>query len=383
VSTRRRILVVTPFMPSRDATHGGGRMSAELLLSLATRHRVALLALGGVDEEPVSDELRTALDEVVEVERRPIGHSPRRLAAEPTRLLAFVRRDPGWVVAMEVAAARRALAALLAEWRPDVVQLETLALARYASAARPLPVVLVHYDAAAEGSDATTDAWARHARRTLGSVDALVVFTDADRDRAAALGAENVHVIRPGIDLPPRAPDPGGSGVAFAGAFMHEPNVEAARRLVRDIHPLVRARRPDAKLTIVGADPPTDLLERDGVRVTGRVPDLAPYLEGAAVLVAPLSLGSGVRIKVLDALARGKALVATPKAIEGLAVHDGEQLLVRSSDDDFADAVVSLLDEPSARTRLGTAARAWAEAHLSWTTALDAYDRLYEQLLRR
>jgi glycosyltransferase involved in cell wall biosynthesis len=383
VSSRRKILVITPFVPSREATHGGGRMSAELLLHLAERHSVRLLALRDEQEEPVDEELRTALDEVLEVERRPIGRSLRRLAAEPTRVLGLLRRDPGWVVAVDVAAARRALAALVAEWRPDIVQIETLALARYASTARPVSTVLVHYDAAPEGSDAPTTSWARHARRTLGLVDALVVFTDEDRDRAAALGAENVHVIRPGIDLPPRAQDPGGSGVVFAGAFMHEPNVEAARRLVRDIHPRVRARRPDAELTIVGADPPADLVDRDGVRVTGRVPEIAPYVASAAVVVAPLSRGAGVRIKVLDALARGKALVATPTAIEGLDVRDGEQLLVRGTDADFAEAVVALLDDACARERLGAAARDWAEAHLTWAPALDAYDRLYEELTGR
>jgi glycosyltransferase involved in cell wall biosynthesis len=241
----------------------------------------------------------------------------------------------------------------------------------------------VHYDAAPDGSDAPTRAWARHARRTLVWIDALVVFTESDRARVTALGAENVHVIRPGIDLPPRAPESVGSGVVFVGAFMHEPNVEAARRLVEAILPRIRVQRPDAGLTIVGADPPPDLLDREGVLVTGRVPEVAPYVESAAVVVAPLSLGAGVRIKVLDALARGKALVATPKAIEGLEVRDGEHLLVRDTDADFADAVVSLLDDPSLRQRLGAAARAWSEASLAWATTLDAYDRLYEDLAPR
>jgi glycosyltransferase involved in cell wall biosynthesis len=357
-------------------------VSAELLLHLATRNRVALLALRDAREESVGDELRAALDSVVEVDRVPIGRSPRRLVAEPGRLLAILRRDPSWVVATEVAGARRALASLVAEWRPDVVQLETLALARYAATvhASRRPVVLVHYDAASDGRDAPAGAWARHARRTLPEVDALVVFTKSDRARATAFGAQAVEVIRPGLDLPPQAPQTGGNGVVFVGAFMHAPNVEAARRLVASIHPRVRAQLPDVELTIVGPEPPVDLFDHPGVRVTGRVDDVAQYVDEAAVVVAPLSLGAGVRIKVLDALARGKALVATRKAVEDLDVRDGVHLLVRNTDREFAEGVVSLLSDALARQRLGAAARGWAEAHLSWEVTLDAYDRLYEQL---
>jgi polysaccharide biosynthesis protein PslH len=385
VSSARRVLVVTPFVPSRQADHGGGRIVAESLLHLATRHRVALLTLRGVDEPAVGEELRSALDHVEEVERVSIGLSPRRLAAERGRVLAMLRREPPWVVGCEVAAARRSLRSLASDWQPDVVQLEFLAMARYATALeRPRPpIVLVHYDAAPDGQEGPTPAWARHAGRSLARVDALVVLSEHDRALVSQLAPSPVRVIRPGLDLPPRADQDGVGGVLFVGSFSHAPNVEAARRLVEVIHPLVRARYPDATLTIVGADPPPDLSRGVGVRITGRVPDVRPYVERAAVVVAPLAFGAGVRIKVLDALARGKALVATNRAIAGLELRDGEHALIRDDDREFADAVAELLEDPQARTRLGDAARAWAEGNLSWDVALDRYDRLYEELTRR
>ena len=384
MNDRLRILVVSPFPPSREALHGGGRLVAETIEQLATRHRVALLTLRDPEEPDVGHDARAVLDRVVEVERRAIGLSPIRLVEEPGRILAVARRDPPWVVASEVRRARHELRDLVAEWQPDVVQIEFLAMARYAGALRAsnIPVVLVHHDAAPDGRDDATRAWARHTRRILPWIDALVVFTDEDRVRAASMGAKGVRVIRPGVALPPVSPQENRSGVVFVGAFMHTPNVDAARRLVDVIHPLVRERLPNVELTIVGADPPSDLRNRPGVRVTGRVPGVGPYVDAAAVVVTPLVLGAGVRIKVLDALARGKPLVATSRAVEGLEVRDGVHAVIRDTDREFADAVSDLLSDVEARRRLGAAARAWAEAHLSWEVALDRYDRLYDELRR-
>lgn len=385
MTDRRRLLVVSPFPPSHEALHGGGRLVAETIEQLATRHRVALLTLRDPDEPGVGHDTRAVLDHVVEVERHAIGLSPTRLVEEPGRVFAVARRDPSWVVASEVRRARRELRDLVAVWQPDVVQIEFLAMARYSGAlgGSDVPVVLVHHDAAPDGRDEPTRAWVRHARRTLPRIDALVVFTDEDRARAESMGAKAVHVIRPGVTLPPVAPQENASGAVFVGAFLHAPNVDAARRLVDVIHPLVRERLPNVELTIVGADPPRDLRDRPGVRLTGRVPDVGPYVDAAAVVVAPLALGAGVRVKVLDALARGKALVATSRAVEGLEVRDGVHAVIRDTDREFADAVSDLLGDAEARRRLGAAARAWAEAHLSWEVALDRYDRLYEELMPR
>ena len=375
---------MTPFAPARDASHGGSRIVAETLQHLATRHRVALLTLRGEGEPGTDPALRDALELVEEVERRPIGRSPRRLLAERRRVAAIVRRDPPWVVGCEVAEARRALPRLVREWGPEVVQIEFLAMARYASApAEPRPAtVLVHHDAAPDGRDAPTAAWDRHARRSLAAVDALVVFSEADRLRSLGLGPERIDVIRPGIDLP-RPEEGPGRGVVFVGSFAHAPNLEAAERLAGEIHPRVRARLPDAELTLVGADPPAGLAGLPGVVVTGQVPDAATFVDAAAVVAAPLESGAGVRIKVLDAVARGKPLVATTRAVEGLELVDGEHALIRDGDEAFADALVALLEDPAARVRLGAAARAWAEDNLSWDAVLDRYDLLYDQVTAR
>ena len=115
--------------------------------------------------------------------------------------------------------------------------------------------------------------------------------------------------------------------------------------------------------------------------VTGAVPDLAPYFAQAAVVVAPLRLGGGMRVKVVEALAAGKPVVASPLAASGLAVTDGEQIFLAKTHEEFAERIALLLDDPALRRRLGAAARAWAQENLGWRPVVDAHERLYRQLV--
>jgi glycosyltransferase involved in cell wall biosynthesis len=193
-------------------------------------------------------------------------------------------------------------------------------------------------------------------------------------------------VISPGIELPERPSDPVGGhppSVLFLGSFVHPPNVEAATRLARAVMPAVRARVPAAVLELVGDAPPAEVraLAGDGVVVTGRVPDVRPYLDRAAVVAAPLRLGGGMRVKVLESLAAGKALVATPRALSGLDVVPGTHALVGETDAQLSEAIADLLEDPERRRRVGVAAREWAGEHLAWQRAAAAYDDLYRSLL--
>ena len=136
---------------------------------------------------------------------------------------------------------------------------------------------------------------------------------------------------------------------------------------------------------IVGAEPSpaVERLAGQGVFVVGEVPDLSPYLERAAAIVLPLRFGSGMRVKVLEALAAGKAVIGTRLAFEGIDVVDRKHVVVAESDEAFASAAVDLLANPPARASLAEQARSWAEQNLSWESRIDAYDRLYASLLER
>jgi glycosyltransferase involved in cell wall biosynthesis len=117
--------------------------------------------------------------------------------------------------------------------------------------------------------------------------------------------------------------------------------------------------------------------------VAGNVPDVGPYLDRAAVVLAPLSLGGGMRVKVMEALAGGKAVVATPLALEGLEVADGEQVRIGRTDEELTRLTIELLQCRDRRAGLGTRARAWALAALGWEGPLAAFERLYASLQPR
>jgi glycosyltransferase involved in cell wall biosynthesis len=172
--------------------------------------------------------------------------------------------------------------------------------------------------------------------------------------------------------------------VLFIGSFVHPPNVDAAIRLAESIFPAVRARVPSARLELVGDQPPAAVRRLAGaaVDVTGYVPDTRPHVDAAAVVAAPLRLGGGMRLKVLEALAAGKAVVATPRAVAGLDLEPGTHAVVADGDAELGDALVELLEDPARRRRIGSAARDFARERLDWRHTVAAYERLYDSLER-
>jgi glycosyltransferase involved in cell wall biosynthesis len=229
-------------------------------------------------------------------------------------------------------------------------------------------------------------AWRRFERSIAGQVQAVVVFTARDRETLAPIAGDKPIIRIPlATTLPERPLDPRGdqpSSMLFVGNFIHPPNVDAAMRLVGAIFPQVQARVPGAVLRIVGDQPPARLAgsAKPSVVVTGRVPDVTPYLDRAAVVVIPVRMGGGMRVKVLEALAAGKAVVASRLAAEGLDVVQGRQILFAESDREFADATVELLLDVERRASLAAGARAWALENLGWERVIRAYENLYDSL---
>ncbi len=380
-------------------------MTGQLLAELALRHDVGALYLRARGEPDISESLRDALIFAEEVPRPASPSTVAGRAAELIRRSAgLMAGRPVWVTDWAVPAFGVRAGAVASAWQPHVIQAELHVMGQYLAelGALATPRVLVDHD---PGAAATVDlagwergwrrlgrhadgvAWRRYERHLLGDVDVAVVFTETDRS-ALLERCPHARVVRisPGIALPTQPLDALGSDpprVLFLGSFVHPPNVEAAVRLGRDIFPGVRDRLPTASLDIVGDAPPPEVrrLAGKGVAVTGRVDDVSPYLNRTAVVAAPLRLGGGMRVKVLETLAAGKALVATPRALAGIDLTPGHHALVRENDAEFRDALVYLLADPDARARLARAGRAWAEQNLGWSPVVAAYESLYESLL--
>lgn len=400
-NTHLRILFLLPFAPNLDAVNGSGRVMAQLIQALAQHHEIAVLYLRGPDEKPLDPRINKQLFHAAGIPRTPRSRVTQRL-----RLLAgLLRRIPLWVSDWAVDSFGDELQTLLARWQPDIVQLEYHLMGRYLEKLEtcPAPRVLVQHEPARRAAPYLRTrlplvgalinrldrrAWHHFEARIMKQVNAIVVFTAQDRQVVTPYtSGASVVQIPLGVPLTKPLNPLGGPrpNMLFIGNFEHAPNVDAALTLATDILPQVQTHCQDVHLYLVGASPPAQLqgLSAQNIHVTGYVPDVEPYLDQATVVVIPLRLGGGMRVKVLEALAAGKAIVASPRAIEGLPLTGGEQVAIADSTESFAAAVVDLLLNPQKRTQMASAAHRWAQANLSWQPSVSAYEALYAQLLNR
>jgi glycosyltransferase involved in cell wall biosynthesis len=231
----------------------------------------------------------------------------------------------------------------------------------------------------------------RFQRKAWGRFDRVLAFGRRDAAAIAELAPEvaaRVRVSPFGLALPPAA-DPSREqpgSLLFVGNFTHQPNRDAALWLAREIIPALLTRQPNAQLRIVGSSPPPEILAlaSGAVEVVADAPSIEPYTEAAAVVVAPVRVGGGMRMKVLQALAAGKAVVTSGRGSEGFdCFAEPPPLALAEGTEAFAATIATLLAEPAQRRELGARARSFAEAHYSpgaWAQRLEA---LYAEAIAR
>jgi len=185
----------------------------------------------------------------------------------------------------------------------------------------------------------------------------------------------------------PRPTDPphDGQTVVYFGLLSTTPNIDGVRHFVQEIWPRIVRIHPDARCKIIGGRPPPSLLALAGPRVelTGFVPDLRPHLAAAAAVVVPLRLGGGTRLKIVEAMAMGKAIVSTTLGAEGIEAVPGRDILIEDQPATFADAVNRLLAEPELAARIGESARRLAVERYGWSEAARTLDEFYGKILER
>jgi sugar transferase (PEP-CTERM/EpsH1 system associated) len=195
-----------------------------------------------------------------------------------------------------------------------------------------------------------------------------------DRVRALENGVA-LDMFNPASDFQPLTDEERGSGplIVFTGQMGYRPNVEAVHSFAHDSLPVIRAVHPDARFAIVGRGPVPAveaLANLPGVTVTGAVRDVRGWLAAADVVVAPLRIARGIQNKVLEAMAMGRPVVASPEAAEGIDAVDGRDLIVAATPDREAAAVLSLIADPARAAALGVAARKRMEARYDWAATL-------------
>ena len=359
---------------------------------LAKRHEVTVLAYRLPDQygDPPGEFELQMID-------RP-APTPLRRALDSLR-----SKDPLAVVShgeMTAAAAR-----LMASRDFDVLHIDGWNLAGIASDLPRIPTVLTALDAVYLNYEAKSEVagrplrplYRREARLVRNferdhypGFDSVVLVSEED---AAAVGALNPAInavsLPNGVDAEFFKPDPSrerdANLVVFTGAMQWAPNARAAMFLAREVLPLVRKQRPGARLALVGRQPGPDVLALDrleNVEVTGEVPDIREWLQRGAVFSCSMVSGTGIKNKLLEAMAMEIPCVATPLACQGMTVADGRELVIaEEAAEQQADAIVSLLDDPGGAREIARRGRDYMIEKHSWAAAGQAYERLLEQAL--
>lgn len=297
-------------------------------------------------------------------------------------LRAALTRTPFIVTRFFSAAFERELTDALRRFQPDVVQIESPFMLQYVDAVRAVSrarVVLRSLNvefriweglASIERNPLRRIAMRTVARslrryelRAMRELDAVIPISDADAADFRYLGVTaRMHVVPCGVALDDGDRAEGEAGtVGFIGSLDFLPNQDAVRWLLDELWPRVSAEAPVARLVIAGSSPPEWLRQRAaatrGVELMPNVADATAFVRSTRIIVAPLFAGGGMRIKVLEAMALGKPIVATSLGAGGIDVTNGRDIVIEDDTDSFASAVVRLLREPETALRLATAAR--------------------------
>lgn len=385
-----KILFITNRFPYPP--YQGDRMRAyHQLRLLSLRHEVTLLTVPPDRDEAESLQAMRPLCARMDIVSSPRWKRWARMTRAPFSSLPLQT-----LYSCDAALAERA-SHLITETAYDVAHVQLVRCAPVAAALGNVPVVMDLIDAlslnmerrAQRESGLRRTLFTKEAARVkraeqdaLRSFCRLVVCSPVDREAIGTL--DHLHVIPNGVESRdftvgplPREP----ATIIFTGRMSYHPNVDAVRGFAREIWPLVLARLPQARFMIVGADPAPSVRQLGrlpGIEVVGQVPDLNAYLRRATVAVAPLRSGSGIQNKVLEAMAAGTPVVATPYALGGISATHGEHLLSATEPSDFADQVIRLINNPLLARHIAYGGRELVEQRYSWERSVTLLEEIYD-----
>lgn len=384
------ILFVTP-TPPFPPSDGAQLMMANLARGLAARHTLSLATLTAA---PESDAPQPYFQN---------AHFFSQRAAPRGRKWAysFIDELPLWARVCASPELRAALPTIVTRENIEVVHLDTGMMAQYADAAAGAATVAAPHDAltsqlqdrARQAADwrmrllmrAQIPKMRDYETRYYPRATRVCVVTE--RERAAleriAPGLP-VRVIPNGVDTDyfvPQVRTGLPDSIGFLGTMDYAANEAAALYFVEAILPHIVSELPEVTFTLIGRNPSAEiraLARNPHVRVTGTVEDVRPFVAEQRIMVAPIREAGGMKFKVLETLAMGKALVATPAAVEGIPARDGNELALARGAEEFAAACVRLLRDEERRRALERNARAWALLH-GWEATVAQYEALYQE----
>ncbi len=378
----------------------GGRIRTyEMLRRLRDHHRVTYIALD--DGSTTPEQRARALEYCDDLVLVPWRRAPLRGWRRGLAILRNVFSSLPFALApYRSAAMKRAIRerCTTGDDRADVVVCDFLVPALNVPDGLPCPVVLFQHNVEAMiwerrakvASNPLVRMYMREQWRRMQRVeraqclrfDHVVAVSAEDaalfRER---YGVERVSSVPTGVDTEFFRPSGGVArapgSIVFTGSMDWMPNEDGMVFFVEDVLPRVRRAVPDATLTIVGRNPTARVHAladgRPEITVTGTVPDVRPFLEAASIVVVPLRIGGGTRIKIYEAMGMERAVVSTTIGAEGLDVVDGEHILLADVPQSFADAVIALLRAPERAEQIGQRAASHVRAHFGWAAVAEQF----------
>lgn len=225
--------------------------------------------------------------------------------------------------------------------------------------------------------------------------DRVAVTSHLDQKAMAALmpsgsPISSISVLPNGVDLNYFTPDPSiqrdPATLVISGKMSYHANVTMTLNLIENIMPIIWARRADTRVIVVGKDPPREILalaQNPNIEVTGTVDDIRPYLYRATAAVTPITYGTGIQNKVLEAMACATPVVSTPQAVSALRVAPGRDVLVAQEPIAFGEAVLGLLNDPQRQQAVGQAGRAYVESHHRWPDIAGQLEKIYQDAIQK
>jgi glycosyltransferase involved in cell wall biosynthesis len=393
---RLRVLVVSPYFPF-PPTSGIAMRIYQLSRQLAERHDVTFVSYTSPADAAGITELGRIVA-VRPVQRREVTRLARRLG----QIRSLAAREPFAARILRSREMQAAIDELCASVQFDVIHVEqsTMCNFRFPDG---IPVVVDEHNIEYELYRRLYEGERSRLRRAFNGLEYLrvrrfeqrcwarvqaCVVTSAREEPTVRTAAPSTPtaVVPNAVDLEYFAPWSGHTQphtVVFFGTLGYRPNLDAATHLVDEVWPIVLERCPSARLVLVGTIDEAQArgLRRPNVDVVGKVPDVRPHLGSATLVAVPVRMGGGTRLKVVEAISMAKPVVSTSLGCEGLAVRDGEHVLLADDPETFAERILDLFEDPDLSRRLGLAGRELAEERYSWDLAGDRLDALYRRVL--
>lgn len=408
MSPKRLSILYVSHMPASPPRFGAQARIHGLMTELAQRHDLTAVML--IDNEFDAEECREAMQAYCrEVLLIPNPYGREGLAKRLLQLQSLASTSSFERLRVVPPGLQCALDRVLLAKRFDVVNLEFPYLGHYqlrqAPSGAKLPRVVVDshdiaYDLARQfartGSlgrrlygEVNWRKLRQEELQTYRDADGVYLCSAADEQRlldqapgvrtAVIPNAADIEYYQPR----PGDPTPDGRTVVYFGLLSTVPNIDAIIHFIQDIWPHIAEAHPEARFKIIGGKPPLALQRLTGPRIelTGFVQDLRPHLASAQVLVVPLRIGGGTRLKIVEGMAMGKPIVSTTLGAEGIEAVSGRDLIIADQPEAFANAVIRLLTDPGLAARIGQSARQLAVERYAWSGAAQALEEFYHQIL--